>query len=184
MRRLFFLPILLALLLTSCSKTAKPYETVKQFSEAMKSLDEDGMKLCFSQDSSFSLEILNGENVLPLMDYFRGEAAEIQYSVYDTEIAEDQAIVTMIYDYRDSGAAFKAAKEAFVEASVSQALSGETDIASFVDYYEKEAWRGGNKADARVEFSLVKEGEEWNIREIDESIYDVMLCGFPTVVSP
>ena len=165
--------------MAGCSSGPKPEDTVKKLFEAVKAFDFETMSTCFQEDFDPG-EIISPEeeDLTGLIDYLKGNAANIKYTIGKAEINEDKAIVPVSAEYTDASevlgetfANFFVQMFAMVfsdgsEEDMEKAFSD--SLAAAVESKET----GTATKDCRFEMVLVE--DEWKIVDMPEEMADIM----------
>jgi len=184
--------ILMLLLLGSCGE-AKPEDTVSRFFSAAQKFDAQTMISTLvpsnKDDASLIRNVTEGsQNEFDkyFVEYLKGNAKKMTFSVTESKINGDTALVTVKCRYVDGGPVLKGAIGSIYANEVSFQLSGN----SLTQEKENEIIKGiidnqirlsGEKyVEATIQVNCYKQVDKWYIVDVNEEMYDAVASGFLT----
>ena len=164
----------------------QPEDTVITFSEGMKEFDFDKMQSCLAQEDDELDDTMEAELGEEVIAKFKEWAQEITYEVDNVDAAKEIAKVNVKYSYVDAtNVALTFVSDYFAEA-INLAFSGasqeevEAKALEILITTLQNAETGS--AEKTVSFDLVKDGDEWKIKEVPDEIEDVLTGNFTSAL--
>lgn len=184
----------LVLVLVGCGGP-KPEDTVNKYLTAAKVLDTETMATCIlpsnEEDVQSTKDITDtekdGEYPTYFKDYMTDSAKKMTYSITETKVTDDKAVVTVKCKYIDGGPLLKATiGEAFTK-MLGSAFSGveqteEETNEMFVSIMKEQSELLGEKyKENTFKINCKKQDDNWYIAEVNNDLEDVVTLGFASV---
>ncbi len=170
---------------------AKPEDTVTRFCEAMKTFDFDAMDACLAgeSDSGSFLEGL-GEMEQLLFDRLRTCAKELRYTVGESAVSGDGAVVPVSFEFEDCTNAMTAVMDSYYDRLIEAIWANNEDISDedamkMFSESISDAWDGaenGTKS-LSLDFSLVKTGDKWLIGDLPIELGTVLTANIEEAIT-
>lgn len=197
MRKLTGVLLLIGILLLAGCSASKPESTVESFIESGKAFDTVQMaSLLNPSDSGINdqlTEALGKENDSRnqfqkyFLDYFKGNAAKITYTVKESKIEKNDAVVTIDFKYIDGGPVLKTTlqdvfSKAYLAAQNDTPMQNEEIGQMLVSSMQKNIEvNNATFTSKSLSIKLVKVDKTWYISELNEDLLDVFLSNYLTV---
>ena len=168
--------------------TAKPAGAVNGFLRAAQSFHLTKMQKFVASDDLGDLQTMMATADDPLMtgfrDYFKTNAAQISYSIRETQTTGDTATVTVACKYVDSTAFAQEVVKELLVGSIKDALSGKQvskedmaqRLSTIVAAKQKSAKTVFTTETIRI--PCVKVHGRWYIATVDENLINVVMSNF------
>lgn len=174
--------------MVGCNSTqeVKPDDTVKAFFEAAKKFDVEGIKTTFDANDAENIVNINDQLTDTskfFTEYMKENASEISYEIENSEVTENEAVVTVKAKYVDSGDILGAVIAEAMPKLFSLALSGseptDEDMENIIVEIlnEKASTLEKKYKEAVINISLIKKEDKWYITNVNDEIYDVLSSG-------
>ena len=178
-----FLALSLLLGLTACTAAPKPEDTLKQFFEAMKGFDFEGMQACM--DDAFNQDDILGDfaedDLTGLLDYVKNNAASISYQIGTPQIKDDTATVAVSAEYTDISPVMQEAFSDYFMSVLSMLfteLSEEDSEQIFAKSLSKAIETANpSRASEEIAFTLTRTDEQWKITDFSQDALTTVLTG-------
>ena len=175
----------LVLALAGCGAQPKAEDTVRQFCDAMKTLDLETMQSSVSsrgEDQTDLEELLTGEDSEEyafLLDYVKELAGQIDYEITAASQDGDKGTVTVHFKHIDASDVVKRAFQDYLMKGIGMAFSGagEEEMAQLLKDCFAEAIRTTKtgEAEATIEFKCTKKDGKWLIDEVPDELASVIM---------
>ncbi|MBR6353924.1 MAG: DUF4878 domain-containing protein [Oscillospiraceae bacterium] len=182
------LALVFVLSISACgaAKTPKPEDTVKEFCEAMKSMDWDKMGSLCVGDRFNSSSFEEFETSAPfLADYMKENIPKTEYTINAASVDEDTATVTVNFKYINGYLIVREAAQNTMQNILGMALTGavnEDDLPDVFNQYMSTAIKdaqenlGNTTKETDVQFTLSKEDGKWMISDFDDEFSTILSC--------
>ena len=185
------LSIMLIIGLAACQSSPKPEDTVKKYFEAGKSFDTERMNSFVnsknvsseSSSSSASSDSEEADLVKYCMDYLKGNAKKVTYSIKGSDIKDATATVTVDCKYVDGSAILRDSVSDYIVKAVGEAFSGtqnssnsSKEIAQIMT--DKMKTTKEIFTTKTIKINCVKINDKWCIDKVNDDLSDVFLSGF------
>ena len=175
--------LLLMLLVCACGSSAGPDSVVKEFSEAAKKLDWEAMSKGV-KNGNFDSSIMETEDEMTaqLIEFFKGEAKKITYTIDKSSVDGDKGVVDVTYKFTDATPIVKATMADYFMKAMDMAMGGasEEDLGKlFFDIFKEKAKAESlAQTEATIQFSCTKDNGKWIIDSVPEEMTNVITCNF------
>lgn len=198
MRKYVSILVIFAILFTvGCSAAPKPESTVSAFIEAGKKFDLIQMRAMINPSNLGSMEKISdlnkedSENIYQkhFINYFKENAAKITYTVKDSKIENDKAIVTVNLKYVNGGPLLIATLGDVLGRLMTLALSGtrvsdEETGQLFIDTLEAQKKNNLESfTEKTLDIQLIRLDKKWYIDKPNEEFIDIFLSNFISVMN-
>lgn len=173
------LSALMVVSVAGCSSAGKPEDVVTQYCDALISYDGEAASSCFVSGSQASVVAEDEglvENKSDLMkqveDYLAERVKETEYTVGESTIEGDAAVVPVTFTYVDATPVFSAAIGDYMSQAIALMFSGADDAVTedlFGSIFVDKAKSVSVASDTvTIEFKCVKQEKEWRLESLDE----------------
>lgn len=173
--------------------SAKPDKAVSEFIESGKLMDSEKMSTSLNpndktliEDFKKGWESSNNEDTKFIADYLKANAAKITYTIKESKVDKDKAVVKVAFKFVDGGPVMKGSVTQFFSEAMPLAASGtELTEAKATEMMEK-AFNNQIKInketmmDKEVEVSCIKVDNKWYISEVKPELSNVFMSNFIT----
>ncbi len=174
-----FLAGALLVSLVGCSSASKPEPTVTKFCDALKAFDMETAASCFvSEDATIEDPYTDGDAeeqdifTEQAIEYLKNCASEMTYTIGESTIDGDTAVVPVTFTYVDASPVVSAAIMEYFSQALVLAFSGADDAtleALFgTIFMEKAESVNTGTTTSTVEFECIKTDNDWKIQTLNE----------------
>lgn len=198
MKKLIGFFLIISILFTAgCTAALKPESTVSAFIEAGQKFDTIQMATLVNPSNPSIKdnisEAMGNENdnrnqyQKYFLTYFKENAAKMTYTIKESQTENDQAVVTIDFQYIDGGPLLTATLQDVFSKAYSSALNGtpmKTEdigqllVSTMQKYQETNEESFMNRS---LDVKLIKVDKTWYISELNEDFLDVFLSNYITV---
>ncbi len=185
-----FLIIFLVFTVGGCANSPKPESTVKEFIEAAKKFDFESMAAKVNSSKEKVTDLAKDENdqyQKYFLDYLKSNATKITYTIKDTKIDSNTAVVTVDFKYPNGGPLLKATIAEVFTKAMSLAFTGvelteEETGQMFVAAMQKQQKELAESfTEKTLEIKCSKVDNQWYIDEPSDDLLDVIMSNFISV---
>lgn len=193
MKKLFAMIVttVMMLSLAACGSST-PEATVDQYFAAAQKLDVESMVATIAPSNTENVEettdMLNGEDqddyTQYFLDYLKANAEKMTYTITDSDVDGDTAIVTVECKYVDGAPIIEATMGEVFSRVLGMAFSGaeptEEEMAEMFISIMQEQTENLDESfmEAILAINCIKQDGVWYIAEVDDIMLDVVLSGF------
>lgn len=170
---------LLLVALVGCGAVAKPESMVSKYCDALKAFDMESAATCFASgdaniENPYTEEAAESQDIFTeqALEYLKKRAQEMTYTVGESAIDGDSAVVPVTFTYVDASPVISSAFGEYISQAFALALGGadETTLGSLFGtiFMEKTESVSTGTATATVEFECIKDGKEWKLQDLSE----------------
>ena len=186
--------LVLSLSLVGCG-AAKPDATVAAFFTSAQQFDTEGMAATILPENEEDIAFLNfdpdveeDEYAQYFIDYFAANAEKITYTITDSQVEEDQAVVTVECTYIDGEPMINNVLEEYIVRSFEIAFSGQSftkeDAADlFIEVLDEYTLTAEEVYTTETfDVSCINQEGVWYIEEVTTDMLDVVTSNFMTAI--
>lgn len=184
MRKIVSLVVVFLILfsLPACSGKVNPETVITSFCEAMQKFDLTGMAACTiegSSDFESSLDTYD-EFSTQLLEYLKSSASKIEFTIENSEIADETATVTVKFKYVNASPVVSAAIGEYFQQALAMAFSGADEDAMQqvfgTIFAEKIKSVSVSTTEATVNFECIKTEDGWKVKDVPADALNVLTC--------
>jgi len=193
MKKLILAITMIAILFsfTACAEEEKPESVVDQYFQAAQQLDIEKMGTTISPTNTAGLAetenfLKSEEDVYSnyFIEYIKGNAEKMTYTIKETTEDGDQAVVTVDCKYIDVGPVLEATinevfSKVFDMAMAGTEMTEEETAQMFVDTMKTQAESiDETYTEKTIDINMERSDGQWYIADINDDLLDVITCGF------
>ncbi len=194
MKKLLSMALLmvLAVVMTGCF-SAKPDKAVSDFIESGKLMDATKMATALNPDDKAlqtqfktDWEGSNNQDTKFIADYLKANAAKMTYTVKESKIDKDKAVVKVSIKFVDGGPIMKGAVTEFFKEAMPMAMSGTELTEEKATELMEKAFNNQIKTvkettmEKELEVNCVKVKDKWYISEVKPELINAFVSNFIT----
>ena len=187
-RKFFGIAVLAAFLgLVAACGFASPEAVVKDFFEAAKKQDQEGMSATLAEsagrDFGFDEDSSSDPLAVYLKERLKANAGKISYQIVKVETVEEESRVSVSVRYVDEGPLLKAVLGEYLLRAFQLAFSSKEPSEEEMDQLLYDVFKEQDEAleesfkEAELEVRLVREDGKWRIAEVTEGMKDALTSG-------
>ena len=191
MKKICSVLLCLSILIGLCAcgaASAGPDSVVREFSEAMKKMDFEGMSKAV-KGNEYDPSVLDSSDEITkqLFDYMKTENAKITYTLDKTEVNGDKGTVDVTYKYSDAAPIVQATMGDYFTKALGLAFGGASEEEMgklFLTLFtEKAKTVSAAQGESKVTYSCIKTDGSWKIEKIPDEVTNILTCNIANSMS-